>query len=230
MIATVSKYIGSLFEGLSHGPNLPEVSIIHDQMDHKIHTIFINGMHNSIERAKTITTPFQNRKSHLVALLNPTNGTFKDLCRIIALKFGLATRSSNLLKIHLLSTPTHVEKIVLIGHSEGGAIVTKAIQDLQKASRHDLLNKIVIHTLGSSNIIPHQSSVRKIRNHVTSNDLFCLIQNPTYTARFALSFFRSKPHQIQKTLKFYRPTTSNPLREHEVRRGNYNEVLQKKIL
>jgi len=218
---------------------LPYFASVHEDFDAPCHSIFINGINNTVNVALEITSPFSHFPHHIEHLVNPTSGFISDHFRIFQAKIGYPSESTYELSKKLISLEGGSKKILLIGHSEGGVIIERALHHLQKSGFEKLLSRITVHTLGSSSFFKNSFKIKKLTHHVTLLDALCFLQNPLTLLISSIGFLKVLKNKIagKKSsasipyffTKFYWPGSWNFWREHTVREGIYNGILRKKL-
>jgi hypothetical protein len=217
----------------------PYFATVHKDVDAACHSIFINGINNTVDVALEITAPFSDFRHHIEHLVNPTSGFISDHFRILQGKNGYPSETTYELSKKLISLEGGSKKILLIGHSEGGVIIERALHHLQKSGFKKLLSRITVHTLGSSSFFKNSFGIKKLTHHVTLLDTLCFLQNPLILVISTIAFFKvlkckifekkNSAHIFSLHTKFYWPGSWNFWKEHTVREGIYNEILRKKL-
>ncbi len=217
----------------------PFIQTIHKNFSHQNHTIYINGISNTPEYTSDVTRPFHSVSHHLEHLVNPTEGPKRDLCRIASMKRGMRSKSADLLAQRLSSLADTQNQILLVGHSEGGLIIEKALDTLPPQDLQKLANRITVHTFGSSSFYKNRFGLHKITHHVSLFDTLCFIQSQKMIFFSFIGFFNVLAQKLlykkesakmsYLATKFYWPNSFDIMSEHTIREGRYNKILKKKI-
>ena len=217
----------------------PYIQTIHRNDSHQNHTIYVNGISNTPEYTSEVTRPFRSVSHHLEHLVNPTEGTRRDLCRIASMKRGMRTKSADLLAKRLSVLAETQNEILLVGHSEGGLIIEKALDTLPPQDLEKLAKRITVHTFGSSSFYKNRFGLHKITHHVSLFDTLCFIQSPKMIFFSFIGFFKVLSQKLlykkdsakisHLATKFYWPNSFDIMSEHTIREGRYNAILTKKI-
>ena len=217
----------------------PYFETLHSNPSATTQSIFINGINNTPENALEISKPFRSFSHNIEHLVNPTDGFLQDHMRILQAKIGFGTEAAEVLAKKLV-TYSHTDcKILLIGHSEGGLIIERALEKLKKIAPDSLMKRISVHTLGSSSFYRNTFGVKKLTHHVTLFDFLCFFQSPLVLILSLIGFIKLLFNKIiwkKETarigflnVKFYRPRSFNIHLEHIISKGLYNEILHKKL-